>query len=320
MKLPFDIKYDITMECWSFYRLGIINSYSCLKPWLKYNYNQLIATSDNDIYYGDEMGIYNQETYYNDVLNTRNYSYQEILPENIIEFIISHLNKNEYILLTINLNFLKEKKDTKIDQVLIYGYNHDKQVFYIPSIVLGQWVEVEVKYEWIIDSYKKAYNGFPYEEMNYQFFKSYFKNNITVLKVLDDFDCNRRIDIENYLLFNLGYSIESKYKYGLVNCYKAINYNIENVLYNKQKPKYELYYIFEKIYRFRKSVFLKFESQFIMNEYDSNILLQLQNCKYMYIKSELQKKHEILYLIKEKITGIIDSEESHIKNILESIN
>lgn len=137
--LPLKINCSITTECWSFYRFAIIEAYPNLTNWTIQHYNHLFADEHLELFYGANGQKYDQYNCYSPVLNIKGLFREEILPEQLVPFIKRQIDKGIYVLVECEYGYLRDKLPGYIHEILVCGYDDDRQAFQSPILDGLKW-------------------------------------------------------------------------------------------------------------------------------------------------------------------------------------
>ena len=111
MKLPLRLDADITSECWTFYRMAILESYPELESWLINHMNHIYMDKHQEIHYGFYGQKYNPYITYEEVLETREKPLKQITGKaSLLDFLDECLQKGIYPLLECDFNTLLQKE------------------------------------------------------------------------------------------------------------------------------------------------------------------------------------------------------------------
>lgn len=220
-RLPMKLDADIITDCWSFARFAIINAYPHLESWIVNHYTQIYADeADYQCFYGIKGFIYNQLEYYDAIVKTTKKAMSELkTDEEVIDYIISTLSSGKYILLACDYKTLFGSKNTHIHDALIYGYDLDKRVFYIPVLMNNstKWEEREISFEKLAQAYNVRKNLDPKGELAVFIYENRIRYYpITVLEVNMNYTNNMSVDMFYNDL-----------------CYTRNNVSLRHVVYNE---------------------------------------------------------------------------------------
>ncbi|HAN21163.1 MAG TPA: hypothetical protein DCP51_05745 [Clostridiales bacterium] len=182
--LPINIDAPVTTECWSFYRTSIISAHNNLKFWLLQHYNNLYSDFKKNLYYGEHGHKYDQYNYYNNVLETKCFSHKSIKSDNLIKFIVDNINNNKYVLLECDYNILMEREGLYIHEILIYGYDESRKIFYIPILQNTRWISQEFSYQDVVSSFE-ALDNLKEDKAISEMYKREYLSSITTFNILD---------------------------------------------------------------------------------------------------------------------------------------
>lgn len=227
MKLPLSVP-AITSQHFYAIPIAIIGSEPRLKPWIYNEFIQIYSCRNKEDEHVD-IRLYNKncdqfryEPLYDAIISPK----KLVSRRNVIETYKSFLDNNQYIYDFVDKFYISSSgfKDHYIHDLLVYGYNNEKQVFYVYSYYGSKLKEYEIPYA----EYIKAYDS-EYQETRLHHTTLYRKKD-------DEF----RIDIKkigNYILDYIEgintYNRESlhevclyKPKFG-INVYDDIKYMLE---------------------------------------------------------------------------------------------
>lgn len=150
----------ITSECWTYYKIAIIQTIPNYENWL-INHLKLYIDGDGNAIFGEDGAMY-PLSYYCDILNIKDGKILEIEKKQIVKYIIDTINANKYVLLDVNFRrfFDPDENAFRLHETLIYGYDLEKEEF-ITSILSNNtfkeiclsFKEVENAFEDVLDYY-----------------------------------------------------------------------------------------------------------------------------------------------------------------------
>ena len=200
MKLPLRLDADITSECWTFYRMAILESYPELESWLINHTNHIYMDKHQEIHYGFYGQKYNPYITYEEVLETREKPLKQITGKaSLLDFLDECLQKGIYPLLECDFNTLLQKEsalaEPSIHEILLYGF--DSQYYWFPHLERGRWTEHTVSRQVLADAFMaRKYMG--KEKEKQQFWRRWYLYPLTLLKPKLDYQ-----ESVNYLKFKL---------------------------------------------------------------------------------------------------------------------
>lgn len=158
-KLPINLLPEIRYECWTYQRMAIIRAYPEFDAWFVHHLNSLYITSEYDCDFGRFGEKYNIVGDYEDILDIEERLYKDYSELNIIREICNRIDEQTYTIIDVDHSKWQDNiKDVFVAQLLIYGYDDEKQVFYAPS-PNGGWHEETVPWDNFIKAFRvrKAY-------------------------------------------------------------------------------------------------------------------------------------------------------------------
>lgn len=218
-KLPINLKPPIITECWSFYRLSILNQTNYFNDWFINHFNNLTMNDQYSIYYGENGYQYNQLHYYNELLKTDYINISNIDScEEFCNILINLINDDTYCVIECDCNVINEQEETYIHELFIYGYDND---YFICSYLENNiWIEDKIhcgnafkafEKRRKIDNITKESNYLSYRTYRYPFMTLKLKKNI-------DYKCNiymfqQDLDKAFYSSYKFDYNKSSMYNY-----------------------------------------------------------------------------------------------------------
>ncbi len=149
-KLPLKNDPVITSECWTYYKMAIIETHPNAKAWLA-SHMKLMSTMFpfTKSFYGENMHIHNMY-YYGEILII-----EEINPLYLMdnfefsEKLVAEIDSGNYIVIYCNIPTLDDINSDEIfaHEILLYGYDTKRKVFYtLHSPTYGYDTERKVHY------------------------------------------------------------------------------------------------------------------------------------------------------------------------------
>jgi len=158
IKLPINLQASVITECWTFYRMSIIDSYENLVNWRLCNINKLIMNHDDSIYFGEENKYYNQYKCYDGALRF-SVVHDNNNADSIIDCITAQITAGKYVLLDVDYSLIDinsqmiDNISNPIHETLVFGADTDKKTFYIPSLHNEKWHEKEIPMKILAEAY-----------------------------------------------------------------------------------------------------------------------------------------------------------------------
>lgn len=183
--LPITVNPHITSECWTYYKFAILQSQKYYWKWLCNNMGLFVDYNGNALY--GEKGNKYPLSYFDTVLNFSTAKFSKISSEKIVDFIIRSINNGKYVILDVNINKINNsnKKDFKLHETLIYGYDTKEKCFYSP-ILFEKFKVVKIDFETLISAYDDA-RMFYLSNKNKIFERITWFNGITLVKPISNY-------------------------------------------------------------------------------------------------------------------------------------
>lgn len=201
--LPTVKKTFITSECWTYYKLSIIQTLPFFDLWLA-THMKIYSDQYGDTYFGDAGRPY-PLSYFSEILHMEEKSIFDFSSNDIIEFIIHEIDKGNYLIMDANYNKLLGRSSSSfwLHETLIYGYDTDTKEFITPLLSNQAFKETRISFQAFKDSYEDILDF--YTQNNDELFdrRSYFFP-ITILKPK-----------HNYTNANACYDFVTKLRYEL---------------------------------------------------------------------------------------------------------
>ena len=155
IELPFDYNAAVVTECWTFYRLAIIQTTPFGREWLA-SHLRVFMQRRFRVYFGENFQIYYHQ-YYHDILRYEGIDIRTLPPESLVDLLKRHVRQGRYTLVECDFDQLNGQPSGKpvFHEILVYGFDDERQVFFTP--VLGasrRFSRWEVPYACLIESYR----------------------------------------------------------------------------------------------------------------------------------------------------------------------
>lgn len=166
-KLLIKIDSYVMTECWTFFKLAIIQTHPNYLEWLA-GHMSLVMFDNYECFFGDKYGIFPIE-YFNDILQYEEINVSSFAADNIIDVIKNEIDNGNYVMFDCNYNAFRE--NSKVDnhdihEVLVHGYDDEKQIMFISVMSGNKFIEDEFRYNLIIKGYEwslKYFDKYPKE-------------------------------------------------------------------------------------------------------------------------------------------------------------
>jgi len=130
--LPIKIDAIVQSECWTYYKLAIIEAYKNGRDWIA-SHMPLYVDGKGSAWFGNSDNAILGMRYFSDILLFEKMSFWEINVNEIIDSIINLIDSNKYALI-----YLFTPPDYKKEHdYLIYGYDKDNKKFFTSNIKNG---------------------------------------------------------------------------------------------------------------------------------------------------------------------------------------
>ena len=132
-KLPIVLPPDIVSECWTIYKMAIIQTHPNVEEWIASKKLDVFFDAKYRPFYAKygENGTMYPLSHFHDILNYGEVPIHD--PDDIIDRIQREIEDGRYIV--VDLNFTTLTGDTDHDapyihEILIYGYDQERRIFY----------------------------------------------------------------------------------------------------------------------------------------------------------------------------------------------
>lgn len=152
-KLPISYVDQPSGECWTFYKYAILRAHPVAAPWLV-SHIEFYIDENMRGGYGDTDCDYYRMRYYSDILTMMRIPVSDVTEDEIVSTICGEIDNGHYIVMYLNYNRLFGKAGVYSHEILIYGYDEEKALFYSPLLSGGSFKETEITFESIAAAYK----------------------------------------------------------------------------------------------------------------------------------------------------------------------
>ena len=180
-KLPIVIDNYVKSECWTQILLSIIQTSKAAPAWIAAHIG-IIGTEEMDYNYGNLSKIFSYRNAL-DILNFEEVSIWNIKPENIVEYLKSEIDADNYMIVE-----LKHESDDKqkywIHEQLIFGHDDEQQALFgsVLDNKKGKFVEISISYNEMKDLYSNSYEHFK-DPQNINDFIYWSRSNFLISRV-----------------------------------------------------------------------------------------------------------------------------------------
>lgn len=212
--LPISPKPFITSECWTYYKLSIIQTLPVFDLWLA-NHMKIYSNQYGDAFYGDAGRLY-PLSYFSEILDMEEKSIFDISSTEIIDFIIRQIDKGNYLIIDANYNKLLGRNLSSFwfHETLIYGYDTDTQEFITPLLSNQSFKETRISFQVFKDSYEDILDFYTQNKEAFFDRRSYFfpitilrpKHNYTNANACYDFVAKLRYELTGMMYTEQQYS------------------------------------------------------------------------------------------------------------------
>ncbi len=156
-KLPVVLQSEIVSECWTFYKMAVIQTHPRLEEWFASKRLDVFLSENGSHSCFGEYGAMYPLSYYGDILHIS--EVQDPNPIHIVDRIERGIDAGQYTI--VYLNFTTLFNDTMhespyIHEMLIYGYDESRRVFYCAHV--GK--EYELAYDLFLENYTGVWDLF----------------------------------------------------------------------------------------------------------------------------------------------------------------
>lgn len=156
IKLPVVLNTHVIVECWTHYKLAIIQASPFADEWLA-SHLEVMTNENLHTTFGTISGPYDME-YYSNIVVSKEIPLWETSPEKILDTIIDCITNNEYVQLFISNKECIGFDNFKYHEIFIYGFNKRTKCFYASTVNKGRFVETCVPFNEIKERYTMFYD------------------------------------------------------------------------------------------------------------------------------------------------------------------
>ena len=149
LKLPIKTEASITSECWTYYKLSIIETSVDANKWLA-SHLELYYDNNFNAYLGKFNSLFNLD-YYSEILEYKEIAIEKIDPELIIEIIINELEQGNYIAV-----YLPHPIQV-IHEIVIHGFDKNQKLLFYNGLVQGKFKEIAITFDDFKSEHDKVY-------------------------------------------------------------------------------------------------------------------------------------------------------------------
>lgn len=330
----------ITSECWNYYKFAIIQTIPGFEYWLT-NHMKVFLEQGGRAVFGENGTMY-PISYFFDLLEFKDGNILSINPNSIIEFLLNKIDANEYIIIDLNYDKIKDHNATtfRLHETLIYGYDFEKKEFITPILEGDIFKESHVAFEAVEKAYGDAWNYYKNDLQRLINRRHWFYGLTTIIKKEKYYNSNAVYDIISkfnneannfvYTRKKLGGSDEQKFYTGIV-CLdilaKIILDKLDNgdlsdldVLKQSCLKLYEYQNLLVKsIALLKKCNFISTESTVYIDLYE-RCFNRLKATVLMFDKYSITCDKSILLRISDRLHEIYVCEQEIIPRLISTIN
>ena len=150
----------ITSECWTYYKLSVMQTIPFFDLWLA-NHMKMYLDQNGDAVFGDNGCMY-PLSYFSDILDISDANILSVSADKIVQFLINQIDENNYIIIDVNYKKLKDRDSLQfwLHETLIYGYDTENEEFFTPMLSHGTFKETRIGFEELALAYKDAYERY----------------------------------------------------------------------------------------------------------------------------------------------------------------
>ncbi|MDR1326558.1 MAG: hypothetical protein LBK00_11030 [Treponema sp.] len=167
-KKPFNVFFcKKGSECWNFFRTSIIGTAPSGHEWIASHYAVFMHWGGH-IHFGDGLDRY--ATPYYDILEQRSFPLEQYGVQDLASHIERWIDAGAYVMLDADTGKLIENPEFRIHELLMYGYDEERRIFYSPlqNGRTGKFEEFELRYDTVlaaVESVIAYYREYPLERV-----------------------------------------------------------------------------------------------------------------------------------------------------------
>lgn len=221
-ELPIALNATITSECWTFFKSCIIETTKRGQDWLASHMN--VYFDGQNVFFGEDL-IFYPIHYFETILSIRATDINRVSVNNVTTYIKNRLLNREYVIIECNIFKISDENDSRffIHEILIFGFDDEKKVFYSPLLnkSTGKPDIVEIPYHRLEVSFKQMKEYYK-AHRDVEFWRTYrYFFPITIVKLKNYSDSTT----------NLIYKCLKKLEY---------EYNAEKHTYTRYKDNFDI--------------------------------------------------------------------------------
>ena len=276
----------ITSECWTYYKMSVIQTGIGFENWL-ITHMKLFIDGNGNAFFGEDGELY-PLSYYGDILNIEDGNIMNVSKTDVIQFIVQCINDGKYVLIDVNFRrfFDPAENAFRLHETLIYGYDLDKQEFTTSILTNNSFKRVNLNFSEVEQAYEDVLKFY---EANPQrlFDRKYWFLGLTL------FSYNQEYQNANYeydLLRRLRWELSGR-------MYKKCAYNgtAEYVYYTGMSALKRLCEMFESITNEEEHISNNIQqcSKACLKVYEREKILRVV-AKYYYDKNNIEDKENVI--------------------------
>ena len=193
-KLPVVLNTYIIAECWTHYKLAIIQASQFADSWLA-SHLDVITNDKLRTSFGTTAGPYEMD-YYSNIVISEEIPLWETPPEIIIDTIINCIREDRYIQLFVANKNCFAFDNFEYHEIFIYGFDEINGCFFASTVNNGRFVETLVPFDEIKERYEMFHEFCKRNVEIITFYRNY-QYPITKLSLNKNYDSKN--DIFNFL-------------------------------------------------------------------------------------------------------------------------